>query len=84
MVLWNAEKNQDNCTLLYTDTDSLLVHTKKLKTYKDMSEFKDVFDFSDYPKDNPLHDNKNKKVLGKINDECSGTPVSEYIGLNER
>ena len=49
-----------------------------------MSEFKDVFDFSDYPKDNPLHDNKNKKVLGKINDECSGTPVSEYIGLNER
>ena len=30
-----------------------------------MSEFKDAFDFSDYPRDNLRHDNKNEKVQGK-------------------
>ena len=46
IVLWNAEKKyQDNCTLLYTDTDSLLVDIKTEDIYKNMSEFKDEFDF---------------------------------------
>ena len=65
MVLWDAEKNQDKCTLLYTDTDSLLVDIKTEDIYKDMSEFKYEFHFSDYPKDNLLHDNKNKKKKRK-------------------
>ena len=43
-----------NCTLLYTDTDSLPVDTKTEDIYKDMADMKD--DFSNYPKDHPLHD----------------------------
>ena len=53
------------CTLLYIDTDTLLVDTKTEEIYKDMSEDRDEFDFSDYPKGNPLYDNKNKKSTRK-------------------
>ena len=34
---------------------------------------------SDYPKDHPLHDETNKKVIGKMKDECADTPIAEYI-----
>ena len=74
-------KYGENCTLLYTDTDSLLVDIKTNDIYKDMSETKEDYDFSDYPKDHQLHDESNKEVIGKMKDECAGTPIAEYIGL---
>ena len=74
-------KYSENCTLLYTDTDSLLVDIKTKDAYKDMSEIKDDYDFSDYPKEHPLCDETNKKVIGKMKDECTGSPIAEYIGL---
>jgi hypothetical protein len=78
------KKYGENCTLLYTDTDSLLVDIKTKDVYKDMAEMKDEYDFSDYPKDHPLHDETNKKVIGKMKDECTGTPIAEYIGLRPK
>ena len=39
------------------------------------------FDTSDYAKDHFLHSNENKKVLGKMKDECAGTVVKEFVGL---
>lgn len=74
----------ENCTLLYTDTDSLLVDIKTEDAYKDMSEMKDEYDLSDYPKEHPLHDEKYKKVIGKFKDECSGVAIAEYIGLRPK
>ena len=78
------KKYSENCTLLYTDTDSLLVDVETKDAYKDMSEIKDDYDFSDYPKDHPLCDETNKKVIGKMKDECAGTPLAEYIGLRPK
>ena len=78
------KKYGENCTLLYTDTDSLLVDIKTEDVYKDMTETKEEYDFSDYPKDHPLFDETNKKVLGKMKDECAGAPISEYIGLRPK
>ena len=49
-----------------------------------MSETKEKYDFSDYPKDHPLYDETNKKVIGKMKDECAGTPIAEYIGLRPK
>ena len=77
-------KYGENCTLLYTDSDSLLVDIKTKDAYKDKAEMKNEYDFSDYPKDHPLHDETNKKVTGKIKDECAGTPIAEYIGLRSK
>ena len=48
------KKYGENCTLLYTDTDSLLVDIKTEDVYKEMSETKDEYDFSDYSKHHPL------------------------------
>ena len=60
------KKYGENCTLLYTNTDSLLVDTKTKDVYKDRSETKDENDFSDYPTDHPLYDETKKKVIGKL------------------
>ena len=78
------KKYGENCTLLYTDTDSLLVYIKTKDVYKDMSETKDEYDFSDYPTDHPLNDETNKKVIGKLKDECADAPIVEYIGLRPK
>ena len=63
----------DNCTLLYTDTDSLLVDSKTDDIYKDMA-----------PPGYPLHAETNKKVIGKMKDECAGTPIAEYVSLRPK
>ena len=63
---------------------TLLVDIKTEDVYKDMAETKDQYDFSDYLKDHPLFDETNKKVLGKMKDECTGAPISEYIGLRPK
>ena len=72
------------CTLLYTDTNSLLVDLKTPDIYADMESMKAHYDFSDYPKDHMLYNEKNKKVIGKFKDECSGTPIAEYVGLSPK
>ena len=49
-----------------------------------MSESKDDYDFSDYPKDHQLYDESNKRVIGKTKDECAGVSIAEYIGLRPK
>ena len=72
------------CNLLYTDTDSLLLEIQTEDVYKDMATTPDLYDTSDYPDDNPLHSTTNKKVLGKMKDECAGVPIAEYVGLRPK
>ena len=62
----------DRCNLLYTDTESLLLEIKTEDVYKDMAEEKDLYDFSNYSKDNKDHilcSNINTNVIGKFKDE---------------
>ena len=77
-------KYDSNCTLLYTDTDSLLVDPKTPDVYTDMESMKTHYDFSDYPNDHPLFSEQNKKVIDKFKDECSGTPIAKYVGLHPK
>ena len=76
-------KYGSNCTLLYTDTDSLLVDLKTPDVYADMESMKTHYDFSDYPKNHLLFSEQNKKVIGKFKDECSGTPIAD-VGLRPK
>uniref|UniRef100_T1IQ61 DNA-directed DNA polymerase n=1 Tax=Strigamia maritima TaxID=126957 RepID=T1IQ61_STRMM len=78
-------KYADNVRLLFIDTDSLtlLVHTRDF--YEDMrSKLKTHFDTSDYPPDHFLHDQTNKKVLGKFKDELQDVPILEFVGLRSK
>ncbi|KAL9953875.1 hypothetical protein ACROYT_G041348 [Oculina patagonica] len=65
------------CELLYTDTDSLLLEIETEDIYEDIYQNKTLYDTSDYPKEHSLHSYENKKVLGKMKDECAGTPISD-------
>ena len=83
---YNELKKQysSKCELLYTDTDSLLFEIETEDYYKDMERRKQLYDTSDYPKKRPLHSNTNKKVLGKMKDECAGTPIAEIVCLRPK
>ena len=61
-----------------------MVDIKTKDVYKDISETKDEYDFSDYPTDHPLYDETNKKVIGKLKDTFAGAPIAEYIGLRPK
>ena len=64
------------CELVYTDTDNLILDIQTEDVYKDMQEHSWLYDTSNYPKDHPLYDDRNKKVLGKMKDECGGGVVA--------
>ena len=70
--------------LLFTDTDSLCYEIQTNDIYQDMSRDAQHFDTSDYHKDHPLYSTTNKKVLGKMKDECAGVPPTEFIGLRAK
>ena len=72
------------CELIYTDTDSLLLNVQTEDVYKDMKEDLWMYDTSNYPKDHPLYDDRNKKVLGKMKDECRGTAIEEVVAVRSK
>ena len=83
---YNKPKKQygECCQLLYTDTDSLLLEIQTEDVYKDMSASAGFYDTSDYPKDHPQYSEDNKKVVGKMKDECAGRLIAEYVGLRPK
>ena len=49
-----------------------------------MKEDSWLYDTSNYPKDHPLFDDRNKKVLGKMNDECGGDVIEEVVAVRPK
>ena len=83
---YNHLKNQygNRCQLLYTDTDSLLLEIQTEDVYEDMRSHMDLYDTSDFPREHHLYSETNKKVLGKMKDECAGAPIERYVGLRPK
>ncbi|KAJ8914260.1 hypothetical protein NQ315_003625 [Exocentrus adspersus] len=79
-MLKNLDNN--NCKLLFTDTDSLIYQVTCNDVIKNNLE---KFDTSDYPSDNirkiPL---VNKKVPGLMKDECNNRIVTHFVGLRSK
>ena len=73
-----------NVEVLYTDTGSLVLHIFTDDVYDDMRHTHEWYDTSNYKESHPLFSNANKKVLGKMKDECAGTPISEFVGLRAK
>ena len=72
------------CELVYTDTDSLILDIQTEDVYKDMQEHSWLYDTSNYPKGHPLYDNRNKKVLGTMKDECGGGVINEVVAVRPK
>ena len=74
-----------NCAkLLFTDRDSLVCEIETNDVYEDFYEDKDLFEFSDYPKDSKFFDPVDKKVVGKSKDVFKGKIMSEFVGLKSK
>jgi hypothetical protein len=70
---------------LFTDTDSLCYHIKTNNFYEDIKKDADKwFDTSNYNKEHPLYNIKNKMVLGKMKDECGGKQILEFVRLRSK
>ena len=70
--------------LLFTDTDSLVYNNQTEDLEKELYKHKELFDYSDYPKDSPYYDSTNKKVVGKYKCETKGAPILEFVGLRPK
>ena len=76
------------CRLLYSDTDSLIYRIESNNLYRDLAnqsaEVKNEFDFASYPEDHALHDNNNKSEVLKFKDEFSGDYIPEFVCLKPK
>ena len=70
--------------LLFTDTDSFLIHTTNSNSAEEFEKIVDIMDFSNFPSDHPLYSTTNKKVMGFYKDETGGGQISEFIGLKAK
>ena len=55
--------------MLFTDTDSLGYEIKPENAYEEFFKWRDLFDFSNYPKDSKFFDPTNKNIIGKMKAE---------------
>ena len=66
----------NNSRLLFIDNNSLMYEIKTEDAYKDFSNDKDMFDFSNYSTKSRYY-NSNKIVVGKMQDETAGVAIEE-------
>ena len=81
---YNFIKKNFDVELLLTDTDSLAYEIKSKNVYEEFFECKDLFDFSNYPKDSKFFNETNKKVIGKQKGEFGGITVDYFFGLKSK
>ena len=83
-IITSLNNSTHCCNLLYTDTDSFILHVETDDVYKDIKDNQSQYDTSNHNNKHFLFSNENKKVLGKFKDELGGVPISEYVGLRPK
>ena len=82
---YNYIKRKYYAELLLTDTDSFTYEIKTFDVYEDFYEDKNLFDFSDYPRNSKIFVSVNKKkFFGKMKYELKGKIINEFAGLKPK
>ena len=66
---------------LKTSMVSLIYEIKTEDVYKDFSNDKEMFNFSNYSTKSKYCDTLNKLVVGKIQDKTAGVVIEEFVKL---
>lgn len=74
----------DKVSLLYTDTDSLVVEVKTSNFYHDMKLNLDHFDTSNFKPNNIHNIPVNKSIIGKMKDEYAGNIIKSFYGTSAK
>ncbi|KAJ8910645.1 hypothetical protein NQ315_002448 [Exocentrus adspersus] len=74
----------DKAVLLYTDTDSLILHLFTENPYNDIKNHIEYFDTSNYSEDTVHGMPKTTSVVGKMKDEYAGRPVECFYGTGAK
>ena len=77
-------KYGDSIKMVYTDTDSFILHSKTDDIYEDFKSIKQEMDFSSYSKEHKCYDTNNTKVLGKFKCETGGKIITNFIALRPK
>jgi len=70
--------------LLVTDTDSFCYEISTTEDLYKKIQGHDWFDFSNYPKDHPLYNDKKRLKPGFFKDEFGGQIIEEIVGLRPK
>ena len=74
-----------DCSLLFTDTDSLVYEIRGADSvYDEVFRDKELFDFSECDKKSVYYGLSNKQVIGKMKNEMSGKIIAEFVGLRSK
>ena len=80
-----SKYRDEDLTLCYMDTDSLIYSIRTEDYYKDIADDVEArFDTSDYVPDRPLPVGLNKKVIGLMKDELGGEIMREFVSLRPK
>ena len=52
--------------------------------YEDFYKNKELFDYSNNPKDSKYYNNENNLVVGKMKDEKCDVPIKGFVGLESK
>ena len=81
---YNLIKKEFDAKLLFTNTDFLTYEIKSEDVYEYFFKRKQLFDFSNYPKDSKFFDSTNKNVIAKMKDVSEGKIIDEFVGLKSK
>ncbi|XP_071052135.1 uncharacterized protein [Onthophagus taurus] len=77
-------KYGNNITLLYTDTDSLILEITTPNVYDDIKENIEFLDTSNYPLENIHNIPRGRSVLGRMKDEYPNRCITSFVGTGAK
>ena len=76
---------QENLQLHYIDTDGMILSMKTKDIIKDLKNLEDIVDFSNLDENHKLYSEKNKKIIGKFQNECAKNIwIDEFVCLRSK